>query len=194
MKKFLPFYSAQITSQSSSSTSRLALDTPEILSRLLFTHFGFLSSSTQALVGISRLLSRFRWFEEIGWTFVTRNTYNSNLLCWYQTASLHRLWLWWLWWLWGYNSESAVSKSFEGFVAGLGGYDHTGIGPIYADTSFKWHSQSSQTQPKRTTITMNQFQSSGQKTPKLSNRFHRPRLILFICSFRPFWLAVKGKI
>lgn len=118
----------------------LPLDTPEILSRLLFTHFGFLSSSTQALVGIltpsESFLDDLKKLDELSsretltipiYFVGTRPQTCLDCDCEIDCEGDCE----------GQNSESAVSKSFEAFVTGLGGYDHTGIGPIYADTSFQ---------------------------------------------------------
>lgn len=95
----------------------LPIDTPQIISRLLLTHFGFLGTSTHALVGTlnpsDTLLEDFKKLDELP----SRETITIPT---YFIGSI--------------DGES-VSKSFEYFAAELGEYNETGACPIYADTS-----------------------------------------------------------
>ena len=99
------------------------LEAHEVISRLLLTHFGFLNSSTQVLVGAldtsncGALISDLKRLDELS----SREILTIPI---YFTPG---------------NAEvdGPVSKSFEHFVAGLGAFSESSTGPIYADTSLQ---------------------------------------------------------
>lgn len=92
---------------------------PEIISRLFFTHLGFLNSSTCALLCPLSPRDRSSFISDLKKLDVLPCRDMINIPIYFLASS----------------EKAAVSKSFEQFVKGLGGFTQNSSGPIFADSS-----------------------------------------------------------